>query len=133
MTLADYPRTLIYQPGLEYKLTSGVGLGDLLAGRLGDAITLSLVGDWGGEAGAVTDREEGDNFDLGDNRLPFPDLYWGNKLRLNNCYIFTTHHTAVSYILFRQFLPCKSFHLFACPFDHSSTFILSVNHIITCE
>ena len=82
MSVADwYSKTLIYQPGLEYKLTSGVGWGDLLAGRLGDAITLSLVGDLGGEAGAVTDRAEGDNFDLGDKRLPSPGLYWRNKVK----------------------------------------------------
>ena len=35
----------VYSPGLEYKLTSGVGLCDLLAVFLGDAMTRSLVGD----------------------------------------------------------------------------------------
>lgn len=51
-----------------------MGLVDLLADLLGDAITRSLVGDWGGEAGVVSDIGEGNNFDLGDNRLPSPDL-----------------------------------------------------------
>lgn len=35
----------VYSPGLEYKLTSEVGLCDLLAVFLGDAMTRSLVGD----------------------------------------------------------------------------------------
>ena len=63
-----------YSPGLEYKLTSGVGLCDLLAVFLGDAMTRSLVGDWGGEAGAVNDTGGGNNLALGDKILPSPDL-----------------------------------------------------------
>ena len=46
---------------------------------LGDAITLSLVGDWGVEAGAVNDTGGGSKLDLGDNRLPFPDLFDQNR------------------------------------------------------
>ena len=42
---------------------------------LGDAITLSLVGDWGVEAGNVKDTGGGSKLDLGDNRLPFSDLF----------------------------------------------------------
>lgn len=50
---------------------------DLPADRLGDAITRSLVGDWGGEAGAVSDTGgSGTKFDLGDNKLLSPDLEW---------------------------------------------------------
>ena len=64
----------VYSPGLEYKLTSGVGLCDLLAVFLGDAMTRSLVGDWGGEAGAVNDTGGGNNLALGDKTLPSPDL-----------------------------------------------------------
>ena len=64
----------VYSPGLEYKLTSGVGLCDLLADFLGDALTRSLVGDWGGEAGALNDIGGGNSLDLGDKTLPSPDL-----------------------------------------------------------
>ena len=64
----------VYSPGLEYKLTSGVGLCDLLAVFLGDAMTRSLVGDWGGEAGAVNDTGGDNNLDLGDKTLPSLDL-----------------------------------------------------------
>lgn len=46
---------------------------------LGDAITLSLVGDWGVEAGAVNDTGGGSKLHLGDNRLPFPDLFHQNR------------------------------------------------------
>lgn len=45
---------------------------------LGDAITLSLVDDWGADAGTVNDTEGGSKLDLGDNRLPFSDLFDSN-------------------------------------------------------
>lgn len=45
-----------------------------MADLLGDAITFSLVGDWGGEVGVVNDTGGGSKLDLGDKRLPFADL-----------------------------------------------------------
>lgn len=51
---------------------------------LGDAITLSLVGDWGVEAGAMNDTGGGSKLHLGDNRLPFPDLFHQNKKCTHN-------------------------------------------------
>lgn len=46
---------------------------------LGDAITLSLVDDWGADAGTVNDTEGGSKLDLGDSRLPFSDLFDYNR------------------------------------------------------
>lgn len=47
---------------------------DLLADLLGDAVTFNLVADWGGEAGIVNDMGGDTKVDLGDSRLPLPDL-----------------------------------------------------------
>ena len=63
-----------YKPGLEYKLTSVVTLRDLLADLLGDAVTFNLVADREGEAGIVNDTGGDTKVDLGDSRLPLPDL-----------------------------------------------------------
>ena len=49
-------------------------LRDLLADLLGDAVTFNLVADRGGEAGIVNDTGGDTKVDLGDSRLPLPDL-----------------------------------------------------------
>lgn len=49
-------------------------LRDLLADLLGDAVTFNLVADRGGEAGIVNDAGGDTKVDLGDSRLPLPDL-----------------------------------------------------------
>ena len=42
------------------------------------------MGDWGGEAGAVNDTGGGNNLDLGDKRLPSPDLLPIQKQKKEN-------------------------------------------------
>ena len=78
---------------------------DLLVDLLGDAVTLILVGDWGGEAGAVNDRGTGTKLDLGDSRLPFADLS-GRHTKTNVImkgtfeeYLFIRNRTCMTIVL----------------------------------